>query len=58
MNILDDLLTTLGLDAPVRLVVVGAHWTAPPLLGIKRCLPGFDVRADVRTGCYARRSQA
>jgi hypothetical protein len=58
MNILDDLLTTLGPDAPVRSVLVGAHWTAPPLLGIKRCLPGFDVRTDVRAGCYARRSQA
>jgi len=58
MNILDDLLSSLGPDAPVRSVVVGAHRTARPLLGIKRCLPGFDVRADVRTGCYARRSQA
>ena len=28
MNILDDLLTTLGPDGPVRSVLVGAHWTA------------------------------
>jgi uncharacterized protein (DUF4213/DUF364 family) len=28
MNILHDLLLTLGADAPVRSVLVGAHWTA------------------------------
>ena len=28
MNILDDLLLTLGPDVPVRSVMVGAHWTA------------------------------
>ena len=28
MNILDDSLTTLGPDGPVRSVLVGAHWTA------------------------------
>lgn len=28
MNILDDLLDSLDMDAPVRTVLVGAHWTA------------------------------
>jgi uncharacterized protein (DUF4213/DUF364 family) len=28
MNILDDLLDSLDMDAPVRSVLVGAHWTA------------------------------
>jgi len=28
MNILDELLLTLGPDAPVRSILVGAHWTA------------------------------
>jgi hypothetical protein len=58
MSMRDDLLLTLGPDGPVRSVLVGAHWTTPPLLGIERCLPGFHIRTDVRSGCYARRSQA